>query len=257
MSVKRFKRKQMRYFGWLRWLGALLLLLSPFATGRASAEARWWAEFYDNRILGGSPVLTRADSAISFDWGGGAPAAGVPADNFSARWTRAEYFSGGTYRFWARADDGLRLWIGDMLLIDAWNDQQGGWITRDLALSAGVRQVKLEYYEHTGGALVTLNWEQLASGQNWSAEYYGNRYLEGQPALRRTDSAIDFSWGSGSPDERIPADRFSVRWSQSIGSAAGAYRVFASSDDGVRIWVDDRLVVDAWHNQRPPQHSLW
>jgi hypothetical protein len=115
---------------------ALIISVVALIPQTASAqEARWYAEFFSNRSLSGTPVVTRWDSRIDFNWGSGAPAAGVPADDFSARWTRIEHFDGGTYRFHALADDGFRLWVGSNLVIDSWVDQQGGWITRDVYLN--------------------------------------------------------------------------------------------------------------------------
>jgi hypothetical protein len=236
-----------------RALAALIITLVALIPQTASAqEARWYAEFFANLSLSGTPVATRWDARIDFNWGSGAPAAGVPADDFSARWTRVEYFDSGTYRFYARADDGFRLWVGSTLVIDSWVDQQGGWITRDLYLSQGGYQVRAEYYERQGGALVTLNWERLSGGAGWLGEYFANPNLTGQPALRRTDAAIDFAWGTGSPASGFPADNFSVRWTRSSGFTAGTYRFLTSTDDGVRLWVDDRLVIDAWVNQSLP-----
>lgn len=233
---------------------AVLVLLAGFLLPAAvsAQEGRWEATFYANTSLSGAPVLIRTDQRIDFDWGGGAPAAGVQADNFSVRWSRSEWFDSGTYRFWARADDGFRLWVGDMLIVDAWHDQQGGWLTRDIFISAGVYQMRAEYYEHTGGALVTMSWERLAGGPGWQAQYFDNIGLTGEPVLRRTDLAIDFDWRYGSPDAAVPANSFSVRWSYSLGFAAGTYRFFTSTDDGVRLWVDDQLLVDAWINQALP-----
>ena len=237
----------------VRWMAALIISVVALIPQTASAqEARWYAEFFSNRSLSGTPVVTRWDSRIDFNWGSGAPAAGVPADDFSARWTRTEYFDGGTYRFYARADDGFRLWVGSNLVIDSWVDQQGGWITRDVYLNQGGYQVRAEYYEHQGGALVTLHWERLSGGAGWLGEYFDNRNLSGQPILRRSDAAIDFAWGSGSPAPNVPSDNFSVRWTRSAGFTAGTYRFLTSTDDGVRLWVDDRLVIDAWHNQSLP-----
>ena len=53
------------------------------------ADGGYAAEYFANRNLAGAPVLTRQDDAIDFDWGGGTPGDGVPADNFSARWTKS------------------------------------------------------------------------------------------------------------------------------------------------------------------------
>jgi hypothetical protein len=215
-------------------------------------QARWYSEFFPNMTLSGPPVLTRTDNAIDFKWGTGSPGAGVPADNFSARWTRNEWFEAGIYRFRSRSDDGFRLWVGDVKVFDNWFDQQGGWQTSDVYLNSGNYQLRAEYYENVGGALVTLNWERISAGSGWKAEYYANQILSGSPALLRVDSTIDFNWKDGAPATGLPADHFSVRWTQTLNFSAGTYRFYTSTDDGVRVWVDNRLVVDAWFNQALP-----
>ena len=48
-------------------------------------------------------------------------------------------------------------------------------------------------------------------GSNWSAQYYNNTSFSGTP-FTRTDAAINFSFGAGSPDASIPADNFAARW---------------------------------------------
>jgi hypothetical protein len=237
-----------------RMLVTLLFSLVPLlvaATPLAQANP-WRAEYFANPTLSGAPALSRSDQDINFDWGGGSPGAGIPADNFSVRWTRDAWFDDGTYRFSARADDGLRVWVGDKLIVDAWRDQPADWMTRDVYLNHGVYTVRVEYYEHGGGAAAQLNWERLAAGQGWLGEYYANQNLAGAPAMVRPDGAINFAWAGGSPDPAIPADHFSVRWSRTLSFPAGAYRFHAATDDGVRLWVDDRLVVDAWYGQQLP-----
>ena len=66
--------------------------------------------------------MVRNDQAINFDWGYDAPVAGLAADEFSVRWTRTVNFAAGYYRISVRADDGVRLWLDDGLLIDRWED---------------------------------------------------------------------------------------------------------------------------------------
>ncbi len=74
-------------------------------------------------------------------------------------------------------------------------------------------------------------------------EYFNNENLEGSPALLRTDPRVDFQWGGGSYSEDGPADHFSARWSgYFVPKQSGGYTFFTSSDDGVRLFVDDRQV---------------
>jgi hypothetical protein len=64
----------------------------------------------------------------------------------------------------------------------------------------------------------------------------------------RDDEVIDFNWGTGSPAPEISSDQFSVRWTAKRTFEAGTYRFHALTDDGVRVWVDGRLIVDQWHD---------
>jgi hypothetical protein len=67
----------------------------------------------------------------------------------------------------------------------------------------------------------------------------------------RGDVSIDFAWGAGSPGAAIPSDGFSVRWSRMVDFQAGAYRFTATSDDGMRVSVDGRPIIDQWWDHPP------
>lgn len=99
--------------------------------------------------------------AIDLNWGTGSPGPGVPTHNFSARWQRYIWFELGTYRFTVFADDGVRLWVDDRLLIDQWQDPQVATLQADVTLSQGYHRVRLEYYEASGSAAVRLSWAAL------------------------------------------------------------------------------------------------
>jgi hypothetical protein len=121
----------------------------------------WRGEYFANRWLTERPVLIRQDAAIDFNWSYGSPGAGVPADNFSARWQRYVWFDAGTYHFTLGLDDGGRLWVDDRLLIEAWQDPQVATLQADVTLSQGYHRVRLEYYEAGGAAGVHLSWAVL------------------------------------------------------------------------------------------------
>ena len=87
------------------------------------------------------------------------------------------------------------------------------------------------------------------------ATYYNNRDLTA-PKLSRTDGQIDFSWGKRSPSRRIAPDTFSARWSGQVEvPTTGTYTFYTHTSDGVRLWVNDELVVDQWSNQPPREWS--
>jgi len=81
-------------------------------------------------------------------------------------------------------------------------------------------------------------------------EYFNNMELSGQPALVRVDRQIDFDWNSSSPDQKINPTRFSVRWTgKLIPPASRDFQVSVTTDDGVRLYVDGKLVIDSWHDR--------
>ena len=81
----------------------------------------------------------------------------------------------------------------------------------------------------------------------WYAEYFNNVDLSGDPALTRVEPKIDFDWGDGSPDPQIQVDHFSARWTANYtASSTGLHKFSATVDDGVRLYIDGTLVMDAW-----------
>lgn len=98
-----------------------------------------------------------------------------------------------------------------------------------------------------------------ATERGLRGEYFRNRDLSGTPALVRVDPTIGFSWDRGSPtdnlmargeagpDEAIPADNFSIRWSgQLLPPVSGSYQLEAAANDGVRVYLDGTRVIDRW-----------
>jgi hypothetical protein len=247
------RKIKMRYL--LHLLTLVSTVLAAFFLGPATlvgAQGAWYGEYFANRDLAGGPAITRYDDKIDFSWGNGSPGAGIPSDGFSARWTRDQWFDGGTYRFSYRSDDGMRIWVGDKLVVDDWRERQASLTVVDYVVSQGVQRVRVEYFENTGGATAQVYWERATGGEGWRGEYYNNRELKGGPVLTRYDAAIDFDWKTGSPDPAVPADNFSVRWTRTLGFTAGTYRFYSSSDDGVRLYVDGKSIVDAWSNNKLP-----
>lgn len=68
-----------------------------------------------------------------------------------------------------------------------------------------------------------------------------------EQAFVRIDPTIDFDWKRGSPDPEIPCDYFSVRWTGRVtANSTETYTFYAETDDGVRLWVNDQLLIDEW-----------
>jgi hypothetical protein len=238
---------------------AVTILLATLALPEAAwaSGAGWQAEYFDNAYLSGSPRVVRQDGQIDFNWGSGAPAAGIPTDYFSVRWTRSSHFQAGRYRFSTETDDGVRLFVDGLLLIDQWRPMAPTRFSAEVDLTAGWHSLRMEYYEAAGGAMARLSWWEKSAdtGNTWRGEYYGNRWLSGAPAFARYDANIDFDWGSGRPDARLQPDDFSVRWTRNVQLQGGRYLFATETDDGVRLYVDGRLVIDQWREMAPTRFS--
>ncbi|WP_225827219.1 fibronectin type III domain-containing protein [Streptomyces naphthomycinicus] len=84
----------------------------------------------------------------------------------------------------------------------------------------------------------------------WKAQYFGNTTFSGTPKLTACDSAISENYGYGDPaGVTLPKDNFSVRWSitRDFGSG-GLFRLSASTQDGIRVYVDGIRKIDLWKN---------
>jgi hypothetical protein len=206
----------------------------------------WRGEYYDNPHLQGSPVLIRDDSIIDFNWGQGVPAANVPADRFSVRWTQSLDLVHGGYRFSVQADDGVRVFINDQLMLDEWKTTSTASYQFEQVLG-GPAAIRVEYFDAGGNATIRFQWDYTGRFPNWRGAYYNNASLTGAPVVVRDDVAIDFNWGNQSPAPQIPPDNFSARWTRAVLLDAGTYRFHAQADDGIRVWIADRPIVDEWH----------
>jgi len=83
------------------------------------------------------------------------------------------------------------------------------------------------------------------------AEYFNNREFKGDPALVRTDTAINFNWGSLSPAKEVNEDNFSVRWTGKLKAPeSGKYALGWRSNGPVRIWIDGNLYLEETTNRR-------
>lgn len=84
-------------------------------------------------------------------------------------------------------------------------------------------------------------------------EYFDNMNLAGKPVVTRIDSMIDFSFGGHAPAPGLPEDQFSIRWSGKIIPRDTVYHIGTSTDDGSRLWVNGKLLIDDWieHGEKP------
>lgn len=224
----------------------------------------WRGEYYRTRDLNGVTKLCRDDAAIDFDWASGSPGTGVPSDDFSVRWTRTATFEAGTYTFTKGSDDGMRVYIDGVTLIDDWVEQSyDGPVTTTHDMTAGSHTVVVEFYERGGLARATFSWTKVPTAtcpttiNGWKGEYFANRTLSGSPSVCRDDASVAFNWGTGAPAVGMPADNFSVRWTRTSYFAPGWYLFTVGSDDGMRVYYDGVLVIDQWRDRSYTSSSSW
>ncbi len=247
---------------------ALMFLLVGARTTAAQSQPNWTATYFNNTLLSGQPVLTRSENALSHNWGAGSPDGRISADRFSAQWSRRVNLAAGTYRWHVQADDGVRIYVNGQLILNEWRFQSAEY-TFDRALSGGDTNIVVEYFENTGHARIHVSYERIGDAgggggtpgggdgfaERWRGEYFNNRNLAGSPQLIRAASVLDFDWGSGSPDPTINRDNFSARWTRTINVDAGRYRFTTRADDGVRLFVNGRLLIDKWFDQGATTYS--
>jgi|GEM_PF-170921 len=223
-------------------------------------------------------AASRIDPQLKFFWPGTtAPAAGVPGDAFSVRWTgRLLPTFSESHRFVVNCDDGLRLWVNGQLLLDHWNPEPStsfGRQSAPITLTAGqLADIRVELQDFFSDAWIEVYWTSASqptqlipaarlfqpAGDPGSGEAAGTpratglrgAYFSGSlatPLTDRIDPNANFAWGLGAAAAGLPSDQFSVRWTGWAWPAVtGTHTFHVAADDFVRLWINDQLVIDSW-----------
>ncbi|MBN8562674.1 MAG: DUF4347 domain-containing protein [Leptolyngbya sp. UWPOB_LEPTO1] len=223
--------------------------------------------------------LTRTDATVNFNWGSGSPDPLIGADTFSIRWTGQILAPvTGTYTFFTTTDDGNRLFINGQQVINNYRDQAATERSGTINLVAGQRyNIAMDYYENGGLASARLQWSapgitkqvvpqsqlfstalppvQPGTGNGLQGEYFDNIDFTNL-RVTRTDATVNFNWGTGSPAPSIAADTFSVRWTGQVQPLySDTYTFFTTTDDGVRLFVNNQLVIDSFIDQAATERT--
>ncbi len=105
-----------------------------------------------------------------------------------------------------------------------------------------------------------LNSSSIGTGTGLLGTYYANHTsadpFSGPSTLVRTDPTIDFNWNNSQPDPTVGQFTYTVRWIGSVQPQfTETYTFAATADDGVRVYVDGQLLIDAWVDQAPTTYT--
>lgn len=142
-------------------LVAPMTVTYPQKDGGTPIPASWFSggvscSFYNNTSLSGNPVSTQTASNVEFDWGHGNPLY-CSSDNYSARFT-GTFTVGGTesIQLGIRADDGVRVWLNDELVLDSWGYQAKYLPINKTLIPGNTVNLKIEYFEQSDNAYCKL-----------------------------------------------------------------------------------------------------
>ena len=227
---------------------------TPTVTPTPSSTPIWRSAFFNNTTLSGAPVWTSTTLEPNVNWRSSSPSPSVPVDNFSARFERIVDLSAGNYRLQVQADDGVRLFLDGQLVVNAFHALTAGAQSyRVDRILSGPHSIRIEFVEFTGDAYLYFALYPLVVRSEWTVGYFNNPNLSGaaisSAVVPRSGVPIDVNWGGQSPlPGVIPPDNWSTRWEGSFDFEAGGYTFYANADDGVRIYFDNRLILDSWND---------
>ena len=254
------------------------LRFQPPATNSASptGDVRGLRGTYYTRSDLTGANFARIDPTIDFNWGLAAPFEGLGADYFSVRWEgEIEVPTNGTFTFFTQTDDGVNLYIDGRLIVGQWEPRPNGDLAGAVHLEAGRKYpIKMEYHDRDMQAHARLYWmgpsvaraivpakyltaARIATTNVVSSTptsgllglYFNEPDLSG-PFKTRYDSTVDYDWGEAAPFTGVNSDRFSVRWIGTLTPTLSDHYTFHTiTDDGVRLWIDNRLVIDSWREE--------
>lgn len=228
------------------------------------------------------PVLERIDPNLDWYWDYAAPDEGVQPDQFSIRWNgwirppRA-----GRYKFLFAADDAVRLWIDGNKVLDR---TLKGELTVECSveLTNKPHPIRVEFFDYSRGAYIAMFWQHASSPRptivppealfldeasalakpgeiaatksGLAVDYYDVGFQ------RTLDSAVvpraEAIWGQGGPTLDLPADLSARYYGVLLPPATGKSKLSCYSDGMVRVWIDNKLLLDKKAGQQRVEAPL-
>lgn len=144
-----------------------VILLFSMALNLTQAQefgTNWSAVFFPTNNLTGTGVTVSGINGLNFNWGtggpiiNGVPVAGMPVDNFSARFSSTQTFAAGNYTFTISSDDGVRVYIDGAVVLDKFIGRPLATDTFTRSMTAGPHSLIVEYFEGIDQAILQVQW---------------------------------------------------------------------------------------------------
>jgi hypothetical protein len=234
---------------------------------------------FPNGAIVGSRIestINHNQGSLPFPQGSLWPEIGLDSDLVSVRWSGfVTPLYSETYTFCVTTDDGTRLWINDVLVVNSWIPQSTTERCGTIALAAGqMNLLRMEWFENFGNAVAELRWQSAsqakqiipASALSHTPTVVGVETIPGVRAKyfhgfacgsglcgtfvrSRVESTIDHDAGDSSSfwPGVVNVNDFEVQWTGFVTPLySQSYTFCARTDDGVKLWINGNLVVDAW-----------
>lgn len=221
------------------------------------------------------PLFARVEKTADIPFSPGAPEGLSWEDNFCIRWTgKIRIEREALYTFAVQSDDGARLFINNKLVVD----NGGAHLVKEelgrIQLKRGDHNLRIEYFEATRDAILKVSWgsegqnrqalatahlfhEKEVAGENkifpglW-AEYFDLRDgafpqppPDRLPLVQRVEKVLNFGPARAAFAHKELESYFFARWSGLVQVPAdGTYTFFTQSDDGSRLLINGRVVVN-------------
>jgi hypothetical protein len=220
---------------------AYIALHVDSCTGTRPASGFKVGRYVGNPLTGLNGSNDVSDRLVQAVWGSYAEATGMKPDPITGHYTLAfrYYFGlGPTYGVSASTPAAI-IEMGWMQ-----NPELDLLLNRPQLAAMGIVNGIVNFLE-TNNSFSSGSPCSLPTGQFCGA-FYNNSSLSGNPNFSQNMSWIDYDWGLGGPGNGIGNDNFSVRWQGSFNFDKGTYRFMLGAADGVRLWVDDILIINKW-----------
>ncbi len=228
-------------------------------------------EYFANNTLAESPTLfietttssreTLATGIELFnnDWGLTGTGFATGIDNFSVRYRETQQFLGGNYEFTINADDAVKLWIDDTLIIDAWNKsdttQEKRSLTTQVALASGEHTLTMEYADYADEAALSLSAKQLSCtpeigqiclsllGQDVNLNPANTHFIQSSNGIKFDLNDFKF------PANLSADDNLHLKWEGVFEFDEADYIFNITHGKGkLRFWIDDVIAYEADSN---------